>query len=202
MRSGISGYNSSLLLILDNISRLIQLNEEETTYFLSLLKTKIYPKKSFVVQEGLVCKHNFFVNRGCLRTYFLDHSGLEHNVQFSIENWWAGDMYSFLTEQPARFNVVTLEETELMLIEKKELEQLYLKVPKFERFFRLLLQNAFISLQERVLSNLSESAEERYLKFRKKYPLIDSRVPQNQVASYLGITPESLSRIRKKLARK
>ena len=111
-------------------------------------------------------------------------------------------MYSYLTEQPARFNVVTMEETELMLIEKKDLENLYIKIPKFERFFRLLLQNAFIALQERVLSNLSESAEERYLKFRKKYALIDNRVPQNQVASYLGITPESLSRIRKKLARK
>ncbi len=89
-----------------------------------------------------------------------------------------------------------------MLIEKKDLDLLYERVPKFERFFRLLLQNAFVALQERVLSNLSENAEERYLKFREKYPLIDRRVPQNQVASYLGITPESLSRIRKKLSRK
>ena len=190
------------MLILENISRLIHLTKDEKDFFLGLLQTKVYPKKSFVVQEGMVCKHNFFVNRGCLRTYYLDPTGLEHNVQFSIENWWAGDMYSFLTEQPARFNVVTLEETELMLIEKKDLELLYEKVPKFERFFRLLLQNAFVALQERVLSNLSESAEERYLKFREKYPLIDRRVPQNQVASYLGITPESLSRIRKKLTRK
>jgi hypothetical protein len=190
------------LLILNNITRLIQLDTHETEYFLSLLKKKSFPKKNFILQEGTICRYNYFVNKGCLRTYFLDNNGLEHNVQFSIENWWTSDLHSFITEKPARYNVIALEESEIMMLEKSDMEVLFQKVPKFERFFRLLIQNSFVSLQERVLSNLSEPAEERYLKFREKYPSLDSRIPQNQIASFLGITPESLSRIRKKLVHK
>lgn len=199
---GSASFKFFLLLILQNISRFIDLTPDETTVFLSLLKHKSIPKKQFLLQEGTVCKYNYFVDKGCLRTYYLDNTGLEHNVQFSVENWWAGDMYSFITEQPARFNIVSLEDSEIYMIEKNDLEDLYLKVPKFERFFRLLLQNAFAALQERVLSNLSDTAEERYLKFRDKFGYLDARIPQNQIASYLGVTPESLSRIRKNLAGK
>lgn len=190
------------MLILENINRFIHLDSEETSFFLSLLKHKLLPKKQFLLHEGTVCRFNYFVNKGCLRTYYLDNTGLEHNVQFSVENWWAGDMHSFITEQPARYNIVSLEDSEVYMIDKNDLEMLYLKVPKFERFFRLLLQNAFVALQERVLSNLSDTAEERYLKFRDKFALLDTRIPQNQIASYLGVTPESLSRIRKNLATK
>lgn len=186
-------------LILRNIGRFIQLDAAEEAHFISLLEVHHLQKKAFLVREGLRTRHQYFVNKGCLRTYFCDRNGLEHNVQFSPEDWWTGDMYSILQKKPARFNVVALEESELLSIHQDDLEQLYLKVPKFERYFRQLLQNAFVSLQERILSSMSETAAERYLHFRKKYPHLDKRIPQHQIASYLGITPESLSRVRRQL---
>lgn len=189
-------------LLLKNISRFISLTEEEIELLISLCEVKELKKKEFLLKEGQICHHTYFINSGMVRTYYTDHNGIEHNVQFAIEDWWSGDMHSFLTEKPARYNVVAMEDTQLLAIEKKSLEVLYAKVPKFERFFRHLLQNAFVALQERILSGMSETAEERYLNFRKKYPAMDARIPQNQIASFLGITPESLSRVRRQLMRK
>lgn len=189
-------------LLLKNIARFITLTEEETREMISLFEVKELKKKEFLLKEGQVCHHTYFINKGMVRTFYTDHSGIEHNVQFAIEDWWTGDMHSFLTEKPARYNVVAMEDTQLLAIEKKSQEALYIKIPKFEKFFRHLLQNAFVALQERILSSMSETAEERYLNFRKKYPAMDARIPQNQIASFLGITPESLSRVRRQMMRK
>lgn len=189
-------------LILKNVSRFIELTPEEVRFFTALFKSKTVRKKQYLLQEGSVCRYNYFVNRGCLRTFIVDNKGLEHNVQFSVEDWWTGDMYSFLTQKPGRFNIVAMEDSELLCIDHPSMEELYKKVPKFERFFRHLLQNAFIALQERVLSGMSETAEERYMNFRRKFAFMDKRIPQNQVASFLGITPESLSRVRRQLTKK
>ena len=183
-------------LILKNISRFATLTPEEEQYFTSLLKMKKLKKKQYLVQEGDVVRYDYFVNKGCLRTYTIDDKGQEHVVQFSIEDWWTGDMYSFLTQKPARYTIDALEDTELLCLERAALEDLYIRIPKFERYFRLLLQNAFVSLQERVIANLSQTADERYCNFIDKYPLMEKRLPLKQIASYLGITPESLSRIR------
>jgi len=188
--------------ILKNVSRFIQLTPEEVRYFVSLLKHKKIRKRQYLVQEGDIARYEYFVNEGCLRTFHTDDKGMEHNVQFSIEDWWTGDMYSFLTQTPGKYNIIAIEDSDLSCIDSESQELLYTKVPKFERFFRHLLQNAFIALQERILSNMSESAEERYLNFRNKYSSMDKRIPQNQVASFLGITPESLSRVRKQLMAK
>jgi len=182
-----------------NVSRFIKLTPEETRYFVSLLKPKKIRKRQYLVQEGDIARYQYFVNEGCLRTFHTDDKGMEHNVQFSIENWWTGDMYSFLTQTPGKYNIIAIEDSDLSCIDSEALELLYTKVPKFERFFRHLLQNALVALQERILSGMSESAEERYLNFRKKYSEMDKRIPQNQIASFLGITPESLSRVRKQL---
>jgi CRP-like cAMP-binding protein len=186
-------------LILQNISKHIQLTQEETDYFTSVLQIKRLRKKQYLIQEGVVSRYESFVNKGCLRSYYIDEKGQEHIAQFAIEGWWIGDMYSFLTSTPARLNVDALEDSELLCIDKPSLEELYLQIPKFERFFRIILQNAFIAHQQRIIANMSKSAEERYLDFIKRYPHLEQRVPQHQVASYLGITPESLSRIRKQL---
>jgi CRP-like cAMP-binding protein len=183
-------------LILKNVSRFITLTPEEEKYFTSILKIKKLKKKQYLLQEGDINRYEYFVNKGCLRTYTIDERGLEHIVQFAIEDWWTGDMYSFLTQTPARYTIDALEDSELLYLDKPSLEELYIKVPKFERFFRNLLQNAFISLQERIISNLSKPADERYCNFIEKYPLMEPRLPLKQIASYLGITPESLSRIR------
>ena len=188
--------------ILQNINRFITLTEEEKIYFISLLQVKKLRKRQYLLQEGDVSRNEYFVTKGCLRTYYIDDRGIEHVVQFAIEDWWINDMYSFLTQKPARYTIDALEDSEVVYFDKSVQETLFAKVPKFERFFRLLLQNAFISLQERILSGMSQTAEERYIDFINKYPRFEQRLPQHQVASYLGITPESLSRIRKKRSEK
>jgi CRP-like cAMP-binding protein len=182
--------------ILKNISRFITLAPEEKEYFTSLLKVKKLKKKQYLLQEGDIARHEYFVNKGCLRTYTIDEKGQEHVIQFAIEDWWIGDMYSFLTQTPAKYTIDALEDSEVLCLEKNALEELYIKIPKFEKFFRHLLQNAFISLQERVIGNLSQPADERYCTFITKYSNMEKRLPLKQIASYLGITPESLSRIR------
>jgi len=183
-------------LILKNVSRFITLNADEEKYFTTFLKFKKLKKKQYLLQEGDISRNEYFVNKGCLRTYTIDEKGIEHIIQFAIEDWWTGDMYSFLTQTPARYNVDALEDSEVFCLEKNALEELYIKVPKFEKFFRHLLQNAFIALQERVAANLSQPADERYCSFITRYADMEKRLPLKQIASYLGITPESLSRIR------
>ncbi|MES1224306.1 MAG: cyclic nucleotide-binding domain-containing protein, partial [Bacteroidota bacterium] len=134
-------------LVLKNISRYIQLTKEETDYFISLLKEKKIRRKQYLLQEGDVCHYEYFVTKGCLRTYQLDQKGQEYIVQFAIEDWWIGDMYSFITQKPSKYNIDALEDSVVLAIEKKLLDELYIRVPKFEKFFRHLLQNAFIALQ-------------------------------------------------------
>lgn len=183
-------------LILKNISRFITLDADEEKYFSSLLKVKRLKKKQYLLQEGDISRYEYFVNKGCLRTYSVDEKGQEHIIQFAIEDWWTGDMYSFLTQTPARYTIDALEDTELLCLDKPLLEELYIKVPKFEKFFRHLLQNAFIAVQRRIIESMSLTANERYCRFIENYPLMEQRLPLKQIASYLGITPESLSRIR------
>lgn len=189
-------------LIRKNIEKHIQLTDEEFDYFTSLLKHKHLRKKQFLLEEGDVCKYECFVNNGCLRQYYLDEKGQEHIIQFAVTDWWIGDQYSFLTGLPSKNFIDTLEDSDVLLISKKDLDELYNQVPKFERFFRIAFQNSYVALQRRILANLSQTAEERYLDFSNRYPDIEQKVPQHQVASYLGITPESLSRIRKQLTGK
>lgn len=149
-----------------------------------------------------MCKSLAFVTQGCLRCYTVDDKGEEHIVQFAIEDWWISDLHSFLTGEPAIYTIEALEDSELLLLERESREKLLTAHPKFERFFRLLLERHYVATHKRIIASLSASAEERYLKFLKTYPALVQRVPQNQIASYLGIAPESLSRIRKHLAEK
>ena len=183
-------------LILKNISRFITLTPEEEQYFISILKPKKLKKKQYLLQEGDITRHEYFVNKGCLRTYTIDEKGQEHIIQFAIEDWWTGDMYNFLTQKPARYTIDAIEDSELLCLEKNALEELYIKIPKFEKFFRHLLQNAFIAGQSRIIDMISLSADDRYCNFVTQYPSMEKRLPKKQIASYLGIKPESLSRLR------
>jgi len=176
------------------------LSDEEFNHFISLAKQRKIRKKQYILQAGDVCRYESFVISGCLRAYYVDDKGQEHILQFAVEDWWIGDMHSFLTETPATYNIDALEESELLQLDKASLEKLYKLVPQFERFFRIKIQNAFIHLQQRIIASMSETAEQRYLQFIEKYAELEQRLPQHQVASYLGITPEFLSRIRKNLA--
>lgn len=189
-------------LILQNISRHIQLNKTETDFFISLLQTKKLKRKEFLLKQGDICKTENFIIKGCLRTYTIDNNGFEHIVMFGIEDWWVGDLLSFLTQSPATYFIDALEDTEVLQITKANLDQLYERVPKFERFFRLILQNAFITQQQRINQNLSYTAEQRYLDFITKHPNLEQRLSQKQISAYLGITSVFLSMLRKKLSQK
>lgn len=192
----------NLTPILLNINKHIELNEEEIQFFSSMLSYRKINKKEFLLQQGDVCKTENFIVKGCLKTYSLDSNGNEHILMFGIEDWWVGDLYSFLTQTPSNYFVEALEDSEFIQISKDNLDELYVEVPKFERFFRLILQNAFIAQQQRIEQNLAYTAEERYLDFQKKYPTLEQRISQKQIASFLGITPVFLSMLRKKLVQK
>ncbi|MES2656878.1 MAG: Crp/Fnr family transcriptional regulator [Bacteroidota bacterium] len=188
-------------LILQNIAKHITLDSNEQDYFLSLLQVKHIKRKDFLLQANEVIKTENFISKGCLRAYTIDSNGVEHIIMFGIEGWWVGDMYSFLTQLPATYFIDALEDTELLQISKSSLEKLYERVPKFERFFRIILQNAFIAQQQRINQNLSFTAEQRYQFFVQKYPSLEQRISQKQIASYLGITPVFLSMLRKRLSK-
>jgi CRP-like cAMP-binding protein len=182
--------------ILSNLRKHIALSPAEETYFVSLLKPKHFHKKEFILKEAQVCKHINFVNSGLLRAFYLNQENKESTIMFAISDWWVTDMHCFLEQKPAMLNIQSVSESEVLQLSKIDLDRLYLEIPKFERFFRILMQNAYVREQLRVIQNLSLSAEERYHNFLAKYPQIGSQVTQKQIASYLGITPEFLSVIR------
>lgn len=185
-------------LILKNVSKHISLDEKEAALFTSLLTYKEIPKKTLLLTEGQACKYLSYVNSGALRSYCLDKEGKESTIMFAVADWWLTDMYCFLNNRPAMMYIETIEDSCILQISKENLDKLFASVPKFERFFRILMQNAYTREQLRIIENLTLTAEERYDRFLNKYPQIAQQVTQKQIASYLGITPEFLSAIRKK----
>lgn len=182
--------------LIRNLSRFVTLTEEEAAIASSLFSYKKYRKHQFLLQEGEVARQESFILKGLTRTYELDDKGQEHIIQFGIEDWWVGDLYSFLSAKPTRYNIDCIEDTEVLHIDSERQEQLYQQVPKMERHFRIMIQNAYIASISRVAATLAKSAAERYQDFVNSYPQIEQRIPNHQIASYLGITPQSLSRIR------
>ena len=185
--------------LFDYIARYTPLTTKEQSILASKFKIRKFLKGQFVVQNGDTCKYESFVLSGCLKTFYIDNEGQEHIVMFAIENWWTADLGSFISQAPADFNVQCLQNSVLAQIRFEDLQQLYLEVPKLERFFRIIIEKAYVSSQKRVINNFSLPAKERYLKFREQYQQIEQRVPQYMIASYLGITKEFLSKIRNQL---
>jgi CRP-like cAMP-binding protein len=187
-------------LLFKSISDKVSLTAED----LQLLKPFFIPKKlrkkQYLLQEGDVCKYTAFVEKGVLRAYTIGENGNEHIMQFALEGWWISDNYSFLTGEPSSYTINALEDSELLLITTSSMEAMLEKIPKMERYFRLLLQRNMIALQHRLACTLSQTAEEKYTSFSNLYPTIIQRVPQHMIASYLGVTPETLSRIRKQIS--
>jgi CRP-like cAMP-binding protein len=183
-------------LLISHLQKHVTLTTEEADIIAQYFKPKKYRKHQYILQEGEVCRYETFIISGCARTYEIDDKGQEHILQFGLEGWWIGNMYSFLSGTPSEVNVDCLEDTEVLRITKPELELLYDKIPKIDRYFRILVQNAYMAAMNRISSNLSMPALDRYREFIQKYPHIEQRVPNHQIASYLGITPQSLSRIR------
>jgi CRP/FNR family transcriptional regulator, anaerobic regulatory protein len=189
-------------LILKNISRHIDLNNDEIDLFISFLKFEEVSRKDFILKEGQLCKTINFIHSGTLRAYYVDKAGRESTIMLAIADWWITDMFCFINQQPAMLNIEAVEDSSIFNLQKNDLDKLYIQAPKFERFFRIMMQNAYIREQLRVIQNLSLSAEERYNNFLSKYPQIVKQVTQKQIASYLGITPEFLSAIRAKKNKK
>ncbi|MDZ7626553.1 MAG: Crp/Fnr family transcriptional regulator [Ignavibacteriaceae bacterium] len=189
-------------LLREHIEKRVHLTDEEFEVISNFFIPKKLRKKQFLLHEGEVCKNIGFVNSGCLREYTIDNKGSEHIIQFAIEDWWISDPNSFLSGLPSTYNIDALEDSKVLLLEKSAREKLLDSCPKMERFFRILIEANFVATQRRITDSLSTSAEERYLKFVKTYPKLFEQVPQNHIASYLGITPQSLSRIRKELTQK
>ena len=152
------------------------------------------------MQEGDVCKYIAFVEKGFLRCFTIDDKGNENTLQFAFEGWWISDQYSFLTNTPSKYNIDALEDCELLLLTKESEDQMLEKIPRLERYFRILLQNSLIATFKRLESSLNDTAEERYNRLIVNCPTIAERVPQHMLASAIGITPETLSRIRKQLS--
>lgn len=182
------------------ITGIIPITEEEFDYFKALFIPKKLRKRQYFLQEGDVCKYQAFVVQGILRSYTVDEKGNEHILQFASEGWWMADLSSYLTNEPSFLNMDALEDAELLLITKPLWEKAMQEVPKLEHYFRIIIQNHLIATQKRLLQSLAETAEEKYNRFVKTYPECLQRVPQHMIASYLGITRETLSRIRKQLA--
>ena len=176
------------------------LTEDEKQLSSSFFIPKKLRKKQYLLQEGDVSKYAAFVEKGLLRSYSVNDKGIEHITQFAFEGWWITDQYSFLSGEPSAYNIEAMEDCELLLLTKQAEEQMLEKIPKLERYFRILLQNNLIATQKRLASSLSQTAEERYNELIKACPeTLPHRIPQHMLASFLGITPETLSRIRKQM---
>lgn len=189
-------------LFFRKFNEVISLSPEEQELIKSYLIPKKLRKKQYLLQEDDACKHIAFVEKGALRAYTVSDKGTEHIIQFALEGWTISDLYSFLTGEPATYNIDALEDAELILISKNAHEELLQKVPRYETYTRLQITGAYIAMQRRLTSIISLTLEERYTYFTSLYPDILQRVPQHMIASYMGLTPETLSRVRKRLLKK
>lgn len=191
-----AGLEQQIERVLRHIERLINLNADEKEYFISLLRFKRVRKSQYILQTGDVCRYETFIIKGCLRSYFVDEGDVEHVIMFGIENSWIEDGLSLSTGAPSAINIDALEHSEVFQIDKVSLEELYKRIPAFERFFRIKFQQAFIAEQQRVICNFTKSAQDRYLSFLERFPNLQERISQRQIASFLGITPQFLSQVR------
>jgi CRP/FNR family transcriptional regulator, anaerobic regulatory protein len=187
---------ASIEPLLNYFDRLIPLNTEEKELVRAKFHPRLFRKRQFVLQEGDVCTQFNFVVRGCLRTYKIDEKGNTHILQFATENYWINDLGSFHGVKPSALNIDALEDTVVLQISRDDLISIYKEAPKFDRIFRVLVENAFVRLQERLLQNISSTAEERYQSFLELYPHLINRLSQVQIAAFIGVTPEFLSRLR------
>ena len=188
-------YQSILKHIQDHISP----TKVDLERFIEALNKVSISKGQFLLKPGTTVKHEYFVIKGCLKAYYLDDKGGSHIIQFAIENWWVGDFDAFYNKIHSKLYIEAIEDSELLAINYDSLQNIYDKAPIFERYFRILTTQAFISQRKRILSTLEKNTQERYIEFCTSYPKIEDRVPNYDIANYLGVSPENLSRVRQQI---
>ena len=191
-------------LIRNNIESKIRdkIDDQDFEKFLTLTQIMTFPKKKSLIEEGEYCNHLFYINQGLVYSSYADNKGLAHVVQIAVEDFWISDLYGFFSGKQAICDVIALETTSLIAISRDNLENACRTIPQFEHFFRILIQNAYIENHNRLTKSKSTDAKTRYLNLLDKYPTISQRMPQYLIASFLGIKPQSLSRIRNSLLKK
>ncbi|NRB53092.1 MAG: Crp/Fnr family transcriptional regulator [Saprospiraceae bacterium] len=189
-------------LIINNVTRFIELTDLEKRRFLSFLKVVTVKKKDFLLQEGDVAKYEYFITKGCVKAYTIDMGGTPHISMFGIEDYWTTDMASFIAKEPSQTFIEAIEDTELLAMSRANYELLFQEIPQFERFYRILYQRSLMNYIRRTNQNISLTAEERYLRFKEQYPLIINRIKQKDLAAYIGVTPEFMSMIKAKIKKR
>jgi CRP-like cAMP-binding protein len=189
-------------LLLQNIAKHIGLSADEESLFLSKISIHTFEAKYVLLNPGEICTYSYFVNSGILRSFTINDNTVEQVLHFATEGYWISDLYSLLSKKPTNLFIQVLEDAELILLAKDDQEALYTQIPKLERFFRILTENALVANQERLMDSLSLTAEERFEKFCRKHPSLIQRIPQKQIASYIGVTPEFFSKMKGRLLRK
>lgn len=184
-----------------HISRCSPITADELEIFHSSLKPKTFNKRAYLLQQGEVCKFEGYIVKGCVKKYYIDKHGAEVILQFATEDWWISDIGSFSEQKPSNLFIETIEDTELLMIDFESKEKLFREIPHLERVFRLMVQRSYSVLESRFYAAVSHLAEDRYLEFIQKYPDLIHRIPQLEIASFLGITPETLSRVKSKISR-
>lgn len=188
--------------LINNIQEIVPLKEEDILLIEDAFIPVQLKKKQFLLQEGESSNHMRFVAEGCLKLYRIDDTGKEHILQFGIKSWWVNDLYAYLTQKPATFFIQAITDSTVLQVHRDQLNILYDKIHMMDRFFRIKTQNGYVALQERTISSMSQTADERYFDFIRRYRDMEQQIPQYMIASYLGITPEHLSALRKNLIRK
>lgn len=188
--------------VINHLEQFIALTADERQLFDDKFAQRKVKRKEKLLQEGEVCKHYSFIVSGCFRMYGVDERGYEHNIQFACENDWITDIGSFHTNKPSKLFIESIEPSVVLQIGQKDLYFLYLNIPKLDRIFKVLIENKYVELQDRVLQNFSSTAQQRYLAFLEQYPMLSNRLPNIHIASYLGITPEFLSKVRNDLSKR
>ena len=186
----------------NHAARFVAISAADLQTLDSLLQFKKVEKKTILLQEGEICKFEAYINKGCIRSYYIDDTGAEVTLQFAIEDWWVSDIASFHEQKPSRMFIETLEDCELLLLTPASKEALLQQAPCFERMFRIMVQRNLSRLQERLFKTITTTAVEKYFDFLERYPTIPQRVAQHYIASYLGFSPEFLSKVRTRLSKK
>lgn len=186
----------------NNLSRYVSFTDDELKVLDTLIKPQFIPKRTTMLRSGEKCNFEAYVVKGCVRKYYIDADGNELILQFGVEDHWVGDIsFNAYDDQPSRVFIETMEDSEFLMFDPESKEELFARVPKFERAFRILVQRHLASTQNRLFDSVSKNATDKYLEFLRLYPTIPQRVAQHYIASYLGISPEFLSKVRARLAK-